>query len=149
MGKPYAIVKLEDYTGSAEIPLFGNDFFEYSRYCRPNTFLLIHGSFQARQYNENITDLKIKSMSPLSEVKDSLIEKVTISLKLGDIQEDSIAELSSLIKDCPGNTSLYFKIEDNDKQQLQVSLFAEGMKFFIDRRLVRYLEENSIPFKCN
>ena len=149
MGKPYGIVKLEDYTGSAEIPLFGNDYFEYSRYCRPNTFLLIHGSFQARQYNENITDLKIKSMSPLSEVKDSLIEKVTISLKLMDIQEDSIAEISSLIKECPGNTSLYFKIEDNDKQQLQVSLFAEGMKFFIDRRLVRYLEENSIPFKCN
>ncbi len=149
MGKPFGIFKLEDYTGNAEIPLFGNDYFEFSKYCRPNTFLLIKGSFQARQYNENITDLKIKSMSPLSEVKDSLIEKVTISLKLMDIQEDSIAELSSLIKNHPGNTSLYFKIEDNDRQQMYVSLFAEGEKFSVSRKLVRYLEDNSIPFRCN
>ncbi len=149
MGKPFGILKLEDYTGSAEIPLFGNDYFEYSRYCRPNTFLLIKGSVQGRQYNENITDLKIKSMTPLSEVKDSLIEKVTISLKLMDIREDSIAELSSLIKNNPGNTSLYFKIEDNDRQQMYVSLFAEGEKFSVSRKLVRYLEDNSIPFRCN
>lgn len=149
MGKPFGIIKMEDYTGSAEIPLFGNDYFEFSKYCRPNTFLLIKGIFQARQYNENITDLKIKSMNPLSEVKDSLIEKMTISLKLMDIQEESIAELSSLIKNNPGNTSLYFRIEDGERQQLYVSLFAEGEKFSVSRKLVRYLEENSIPFRCN
>ncbi len=147
-GKPYGILKIEDYSGNAEIPLFGNDYFEFSKYCRPNTFLFIRGVFQGRQYNENIIELKIKSMAPLSETKDALIEKITISLKLMDIREDTVAELSSLIKNNPGNTSLYFKIEDGDKQ-LYVSLFAEGERFSVSRNLVRYLEDNSISFRCN
>ncbi len=147
-GKLYGILKLEDYTGSAEIPLFGNDYFEFSKYCRPNTFLLIKGQFQARQYNENVTDLKIKSITPLSEVKDSIIEKITINLPLHQIGEEMITELSSLIKNNPGNTSLYFRVEDGEKQ-LYVSLCSEEDKFSVSRHLVRYLEDHSIYFKIN
>ena len=31
-GKPYGILKIEDFTGSGEIPLFGQDYIEYSKY---------------------------------------------------------------------------------------------------------------------
>jgi DNA polymerase-3 subunit alpha len=147
-GKLYGILKLEDYTGSAEIPLFGNDYFEFGKYCRPNTFLLIKGQFQARQYNENVTDLKIKSVIPLVEMKNSMIEKITINLSLQQIDEEMITELSSLVKNSSGNSSFYFKIEDGEKQ-LYVSLASEEKKFSVSRHLVRYLEEHSISFKIN
>ncbi len=41
MGKPYGILKLEDFTGSGEIPLFGNDYIEFSKYCKDGLVLLI------------------------------------------------------------------------------------------------------------
>ena len=33
-GKPYGVVKIEDFTGSGEIALFGNNYIEYSKYLQ-------------------------------------------------------------------------------------------------------------------
>jgi DNA polymerase-3 subunit alpha len=147
-GNPYGILKLEDFTGSAEIPLFGKDFVEYNKYGYPNMYLLIKGKFQPRQYKETITDFKISSIQPMSEVKDSLISKITISLPLHLLNEKIITDLSFLIKNSPGGCSLYFKIDDIEKQ-LSVSLYTETQKFAVDKHIIRFFEENHIYFKIN
>ncbi len=148
MGKPFGILKLEDYTGNAEIPLFGNDYIEYGKYCRPNMYLLIKGQFQPRKFNENELDFRIASIEQLPDVKDKLIEKITISLPLLAIEDETITELSSLIKNNPGNTTLYFRIEDSDNK-IYISLNSEGRKYSVSRDLVRYLENKQINFKIN
>lgn len=148
MGKPFGILKLEDYSGNAEIPLFGNDYIEYSKYCRPGMYLLIKGQFQPRRYNENEIDFKIASIEQLPDVKDSIIEKITINIPLHSLQEDIVAELSSLIKNNPGNTALYFRIEDTEKN-MYIVLNAENQKFSISRNLVNYLESEAINFRIN
>ncbi len=147
-GKPYGILKMEDYAGSGEIPLFGNDFIEYSKYCRPNMYLLIKGQYQPRQYNEAILDFRIASIQQLPDVKDSMIEKITLVLPLQRIDEEMINGLSYWIKNNSGQASLYFKIEDPEKQ-MSVSLSGNGQKISVNRSLVRYLEENTIQFKIN
>jgi DNA polymerase-3 subunit alpha len=147
-GNPYGILKLEDFTGSAEIPLFGKDFVEFNKYGFPNMYLLIRGKFQPRQYNANVLDFKISSIQQMSEVKDSLVKRITILLPLHDLDEKMITELSSQIKNNPGGCSLYFKIEDIEKH-LSVSLYTETQKFAIDQRIIRFLEENQIQFKIN
>jgi len=148
IGKPFGILKLEDYTGNAEIPLFGNDYIEYAKYGRPNMYLLIKGQFQPRKYKENELDFKISSIEQLPDVKDSVIEKITINVPVYKIEEELVTELSYLIKNNPGNTSLYFKIEDQEKN-MYVSLNAENRKYAISRDLVRYLEHKEIYFKIN
>jgi DNA polymerase-3 subunit alpha len=147
-GNPYGVIKLEDFSGSAEIPLFGKDFIEFGKYGHPNMYLLIKGKFQPRQYNESILDFKISSIQQMSEVKDSLLKKITITIPIYLLDEKLIAELSSYIKNNQGNCSLFFKIEDLEKQ-LSVSLYAETQKIGIDRNIIRHLEENNIPFKIN
>ncbi len=59
-----------------------------------------------------------------------------------------ITELSSLIKNNPGNSALFFKIEDVEKQ-LSVSLAAEKGKFHINKNMIQYLEDHEIEFKIN
>jgi len=147
-GKPFGILKLEDYTGTAEVPLFGNDFIEYAKYGRPNMYLLIRGQYQPRKFNENELDFRIAKIELLPDVKDSLIEKITINIPLFKLEEELITELSSLIKNNPGNTSLYFKVEDQEKN-MYVSLNAENQKYAVSRDLVRYLENKEIYFKIN
>ncbi|MDR1720586.1 MAG: DNA polymerase III subunit alpha [Dysgonamonadaceae bacterium] len=147
-GNPYGMVKLEDYSGSAEIPLFGNDYFEFANYCRPNTFLFIKGVFQPRQYNENTIDLKIKSVKPLKEINNQMNERLTICLNLNQINEQVVAELVSLLDDTPGNCTLCFKILD-EGAQANLTFMAEKVKFTVTRKLVRYLEDNSMYFTIN
>jgi len=147
-GAPYGVIKIEDFTGSGEIPLFGKDYIEFGKFGIPNMYLLIKGKFQARQFKEKIFDFKISSIRPLSELKDTLANKITILLPLHQLDEKIIAELSSMIKNNPGNSVFYFKIADIEKQ-LSVSLHVENQKFAIDKNLVRFLEDNQITFSIN
>ena len=147
-GNPYGVLKLEDFSGNAEIPLFGNDFIEYSKYGHPHICLLIKGKFQPRQYNENILDFKIASIQPITDVKDSLVKKITLALPLHELDDKLISELSFLIKNNPGRSSLYFKIEDIDKH-LFVFLFADNQKLTVNKDIIRYLKDNRIKFTIN
>ncbi len=147
-GQPYGILKIEDYSGSGEIPLFGNDFIEYGKYGRPGLYLLIKGQYQPRRYNENELDFRIASVQQLADVKDSMIEKITINLPLHKIDDQTVVDLSSLIKNNPGNTSLYFKIEDGEKN-MYIVLNSGNRKFSVSEKLVRFLEEQEIVFKIN
>ncbi len=146
-GRPFGILKLEDYTGSAELPLFGQDFIDYGKYCRPNLYLLIRGQYQARKYNEEELDFKIASIKQLPDVKDSMIEKVSITMELEQLEPEVVEDLSAFLKTNSGKTSLYFKIIDAEKN-MYVSLKSPE-KVDISRGLVNYLESRSIKLEVN
>jgi DNA polymerase-3 subunit alpha len=143
--KPYAILKLEDFSGSGEIALFGEDYVNYFKYCRLNMYLYIKGAFTPRKYNANAVDFKIESIQQLADVKDTVIKSLTISLPLLSLDDKLIADLSALIKNHSGNTSLCFNIEDREKQ-LSVSLITSSEKYTLNRNLIKYLEENELDF---
>lgn len=149
MGKPYGIVKIEDFTGSGEIALFGNDYIEYSKYCKIGMYLLINATIQARKWNENELDLKIGTIRLLQDVKDSLIDKITISLSIHDLNETMINELSVFIKNNPGQSLLYFKVLDSE-HNVSLSLFSQSKRITVTHELVDFLTENeSMDFKIN
>jgi len=147
-GNPYGVLKLEDFSGSAEIPLFGEDFINYNKYGIPNLCLLIMGSFQPRKYKETIWDFKISSIQSMTDIKDSLVKKITLTVPLHELDDKLIHELSVLIKNNQGGSSLYFKIEDMEKN-LTLSLFTDNQKFAIKSDMVRFLEDNKMKFTIN
>ena len=146
-GRPYGIVKIEDYSGSAEIPLFGQAFIDHSRYCRPNLYLLIKGQMQPRTYNEGLLDFNIASIQQLADVKDSLIEKVSVKVPLNQLSEEIVSDLSALLKTNSGKTSLYFKVIDFERN-LFLRLKALE-KVDVNRALVNYLESKELLLEVN
>jgi DNA polymerase-3 subunit alpha len=150
MGKPYGILKLEDFTGSGEIPLFGNDYIEFSKYCKVGFTLLINASVQPRRWNENELDFKIGMIQTLDiKESDKLVEKIRITLPIHDLDEPLINELSVLIKNNPGNSLLYFKVMDGE-HNVSLDLFSQNVRFRITRELVDFLRENeNVDFKIN
>ncbi len=145
-GQHFGVMKIEDYSGSAEIFLFGDDYINFGKYGIPNMYLLIRGKVQGRWGNEDNLDLKIASVEQLPAVKDRLIEKFTVHLPLLSIDGDLTAGLSSLIKGCPGETSLYFSVLDENRV---VVMKAGQSKFSVSRSLVQYLEEREMKFTIN
>jgi DNA polymerase-3 subunit alpha len=144
----YGILKLEDFSGSAEIPFFGKDFIEYGKYGRPNMYLMIKGMFAPNPYKPGQVNLRINSIHPLNEVKDYLVEKITITLPLNRLEDQTITDLTSLIQEKPGRTALYFNIMDTERQ-LSVSLASDQGKYLIDKSIVQYLEERQFAFEIN
>jgi DNA polymerase-3 subunit alpha len=143
--KSYAIIKIEDFTGSGEIALFGDDFVNYAKFCRPNMYLFIKGMFVPRKFKENVMDFKIESIQQLADVKEKETRSLTVSIPLLKIDEELVADLSSYVKKNPGKALLYFKIEDKEKQ-ISVSLTTEKQTFLLNKEIIQYLEENEIEF---
>lgn len=147
--KPYMIIKIEDFTGSGEIPLFGDDYINFGKYGRPGLYVLIKGRIQGRRFNENQMELKIYSIQLLPDVKDQLIEKLTITLPLHELNTQMIKELSTLTKSNPGNSLLYFQVVDGERN-MKVDLFSRNFKIDVRKELIDYLIENDdIIFKIN
>ena len=148
-GKSFMIVTMEDFTGTGEIPLFGSDYFDYSKYGKPGTYLFIKASVLPRQYKETELDFKIKSIQLLQDVKDTVIEKMTVSLSIHQLDEQTVNELSVLIKNNPGKTQLFFKIIDSELQTT-LNLFSKSNRMEVTEDLIDFLNENeSIDFVIN
>lgn len=148
-GRDYAIVKIEDYSGSGEIPFFGNDYVQYRQYLYKGYYLLIRGKYQPRRYNENELDLSIGTIELLDDVHEKMVEKLTIHIPLSTIDPQFINELSEFFRTHQGNSSLFFKVTDGESN-MNVQLFARNGKIKITKDLINFLEENEhITFQVN
>jgi DNA polymerase-3 subunit alpha len=150
-GNPYGIAKVEDYSGSAEIPFWGNDWVTWQGFLNEGTFLYIHARCQGRQWNKEQLELKVTKIELLPDVKDELVQKITLMIPLTTLNSELVTELSTLTKEHPGKTELYFKIiDDSDAGHLSVDLIARPVKISVGKQLMRYLEEHQeLKFHIN
>jgi DNA polymerase-3 subunit alpha len=148
-GNPYGVMKIEDYTGNAEIALFGNDYVDYSKYFKVGMYLLIRARMESHRWKEGEMDLRITSMRLLQEEKDKMIEKISISVPIHALDEPTINELSALIKSHPGQSLLYFKVTDGE-HNVSLSLFSQNVRLSVTQELIDFLQTNEvIEFKIN
>ena len=148
-GSPFTIFKIEDYSGNFEIALFGDDSINYGRFARPGLSLFIRGRVQPRRFSGTQFEFKINSIQLLTDVKDKLLEKLTIQMPLCEVSHESVEDLSALLKNNYGNTLLYFHVH-GDEPHLNLELFARNSKITVTTKLVDYLKSNeAIKFKVN
>ena len=148
-GNPYGIAKIEDYSGSAELPFFGNDWVAYQGYLGERTFLFIKARCQPKQWKPNELELKITSMELLPDVKEKLVEKITIAIPLSVLSLNLINELEEKTKESPGNTELYFKVTDNESKS-SLDFVSRPVKLSVGRDLINYLKERpELSFRIN
>ena len=147
-GKPYGILMLEDFTGTGEIALFGQDYINYSKYGKIGMCLFINARVEPNRWSRKL-DFKILSIRFLQDEKDKLIKRINITVPIQALDEQTINELAILIKKNPGNTLLYFKVIDGE-HNITLNLFSKNIRLNLSREVVNFLTENEcIDFKIN
>ena len=147
-GKPYGVAKLEDYSGSAEFAFFGNEWLEKKNYFNVGMFLYMKGKCQPKQWRQNEYEVKVNSIELLSDVKEEVIEKLTISVPLTEVNDEFIEELSALVKQHPGKVTLDFYVKDEEGQHL--SLTSRKWKIELQKDIMAYLKSQSmLSYKIN
>ena len=147
-GKPYGIAKVEDYSGSAEFAFFGNDWIEKKNFFNIGMFLYMRGKCQPKQWRQEEYEVKINTIELLPDVKEKVIEKLTIQAPLSEINDELIEELASLTKSNPGNVELSFQIQDEEGQL--VNLKAMNLKISVQKDLIAFLKsQTALSYKIN
>ena len=148
-GSPYTIFKIEDYSGSCELALFGEDSVNYGRFARIGLSVYATAKIQPKRYRPEELEIKLNSMNLLSEMRDKLVSKITLQIPLTDIDDTVVAELSALLKNNSGNSLLYFQIT-GEEANMNVQLFARPSRIQVNKHLIDYLRDNLfIDFKIN
>ena len=138
-GKPYGIVRIEDFNGAGEIPLFGKDWLTLRNFFIEGTSLFIKGKMSTRKWGDGY-ELTIGSVDLLADVKDSLIDKISFSIQLNRLTTQVVEELAIIAKCNPGRTEVYFNIHTGNN--MNVRLFSRSVKVSITKALVQYIEEH-------
>ncbi|GHT43605.1 hypothetical protein FACS189438_1150 [Bacteroidia bacterium] len=148
-GMPFGKMKIEDFSGSAEITLFGNDYLNVSQYFKEGRYLLIRARAESHRWKEGEIELRISSISLLQDVKNKLVEKLSISIPIYELDEPLVNELSALIRKYPGQSLLYFKVTDGE-ENVSLNLFSQDTRLNVSLELIDFLKENGhISFDIN
>ena len=148
-GKPYGVVTIEDFEGTGEFALFGEDWGKWKGLLIEGSTVFVSGKCQPRKYDEKLYSFYVSDIQYLQTVKDNQIEKFTISFKGSSMTPETVDEISNIIADSPGNTELYFKITDTT-QKNNVLLHAKDKTINVSNKLILYINsQENMSYQIN
>ena len=151
-GKGWALFTIEDYGDSYEFRVFGEEYLKFKHFFVPNSFLFIRTTIQAGWTSkEGVVGeprMKFLDFKLLHDIMDELCKKITIKISVDAINEKTILDLESILKNNLGKQSLKFTIWDA-KEKIEVDLPSRNTKVKISNELLSILEKQQINFKLN
>jgi DNA polymerase-3 subunit alpha len=140
-GKAYGIVTIEDYSGSGEIPLFGQEWSRWQGHMIVGNSLLIHARISPRNFDPSRKELRLGKIDFLSDVKDDIIQRLTITVRADDISESTAISLTQIVQENPGRTSLFIHLVDSDGEM--VNLTSRACHISVNKHLLSFLNSQA------
>ena len=142
-GKPCGFVTLEDFEGSGELALFGEDWGRWSGMLTEGAVVYITAKCTQKYPNSAYFDFNISNIDFLQTVKEKYIEKITITLESDIIDETVVNDLRTMVERSPkeSNTQLFIQIHDVESNDF-IMLRAQERTVNVDKNLVQYIEAN-------
>ena len=150
-GKTFGIVTLEDFEGSGELALFGEDWGRHSGFFSIGASVYVTGKVQSRwQFKDNgPKELKVTGVEFLQSVKEKAIDRITIQLTTDLVDDGVVADLNEIICEHPGKTKLFFLLRDSQSRH---HVLMRSQKHTVDIRhsLIDYIEQHEgLDYKIN
>ena len=148
-GKPCGFTRIEDFTGSHEIALFGESWLKWANMMKEGNYLFIKAKCQPYKYAPERIDFVINSIELLQDVKDTAISSMTLSMPVSELDKEFVSDLDTLAgKD--GNTTLKFVLTDLSHPDNKVSLTSATRKITVTEELMDYIKrKESINYSFN
>ncbi len=151
-GNPYGIFTLEDYAGAFEFPLFGKNYIEFGKYMIKDLYLYINAIVQERgadfKFKKPETnpdapkelELKIQKIEVFNDIKDKLVNTLTLTIRLQQLTADFATELNDLVLNNKGNVNLYINVVD-ELSPNKVKLFSRQHRFQMNKEIYHALRK--------
>ena len=155
--KPFGIVTIEDFDGSGELALFGEEWTKWQSMLQEEYPVYITARCQQRfRNNPDAYDLVIKKIEFLTDVKDKSIDKFTIYIDSTMFKEAAMTDLETMLRSCQGHVPLYFNIHDTE-HNTNIEMFSRNVTVDVNKKLLSFLdemnamagEENSVRYAIN
>lgn len=139
-GSPFGIVTIEDFNGSGEIALFGEEWGKWNGKLTEGCSVFVKAKYVKRFPTSQYFSLVIQNVEYLQTVKEQRIERFTINVNSKSLDESIVNDILSMVSDNPGHTDLYFNIHDEESHS-NVLLHSRNNRIEVKKDLVQYVKE--------
>ena len=140
-GKPFGFVTIEDFNGSGELALFGDDWARWNNLLKVNYTVYFTARCQPRyRNNPSVLELKVQSIEQLYDVKAHRLKRFTVSMDAAAMDDALVSELSTFVEQHKGRTQLFIQLRTPDNTT--VVLKSRGGGVNVDRKLVDFIDAN-------
>ena len=148
-GKPYVIATIEDYEGSGEVRLFGDNVARWGNFMEIGYSIMVQGNVAPRRFDATKFDLNITSVKFLADAKTTDIRSIMIAFILEDLEEEVVFWLADYAKRHPGKAQLQFSIYEVGKN-VKLQTVSTNHHIEITTELTDYLDGfENITYKIN
>lgn len=146
-GTGWGIFTLQDYQGSLEIMLMGNDYQDYKGRLEAGQAVYVKGIYQKIRENEDYR-FKISQVKQLATLGNSLAESIMIKLSVQGVTEQVLQQLQAWIKKYKGKHLLKIKLIDYQNQAM-LDMVSKDTKINVCNELIDELVKAGLEYKIN
>ncbi|KIO44566.1 MULTISPECIES: DNA polymerase III subunit alpha [Porphyromonadaceae] len=140
-GNDFGILTIEDFSGTYELPFFGEDYIKFRNYFILETAIYIKGKVQTKKWNNELA-FNVISMDLLSVIGENLIRSITLQVDIENLTHEIVTEIHNQLVNEAGDIPLNFILYDREGHR--VKMFSRSCKIKRSRELYEYFENNDV-----
>ena len=139
-GEPFGSMTIDDYSGSYELKLYGDEYMQFKNFFVDNTFIYCRATVTSRRYTDkngnerNYTGLRIMTMMYLGSVLDKYTSQITFKVNIDDVDEELCTQLQQIAKKHKGKIPLQAIVLYPEKN-INLNMISQDMRVSVREAL--------------
>ncbi len=143
-GNPYGTIQIEDYSDSHMLFLFAEDYLKVKHFMEVQNTVMVKARVQPNRRNPSQLDIRVKSMSLLSELVEQDTSDLLLQLPVADIDKPFIERIKRTAKSHKGRSRLKVylmdPVDNNSVEMLSRTVKVDPVGFL--QELLKHYEVN-------
>ena len=140
-GKPCGFVTIEDFDGSGELALFGEDWGKWRGVMVEGSTIFVTARCAPRYANSNVPFFQVSNVEYLQTVKEKRIEKFTIVVDSSIIDEALVNDIQTVLEKDEGDAQLFLQIHDSETNT-NILLRSQERTVGVGNELLQFVKAN-------
>ncbi len=147
-GKDFAILTIEDYKGSKDFMLFGEEYLRMRHFLVIEKFLHFKVTVTPKRNGDGVYT-NIKSIQLLEDVMETYAKTISLIIEINDLTDNMVLELTELIKNSDGDGHVKLIVHD-EISGTYMNIPSRREKILIDKHFINQLHTiGNIQYKLN
>ena len=139
-GKPYGVATIEDFSGTGEIMLYGDNWVKWGNYLCVDRSVLISGTVEKHLFRDGEYELRIGHIDWLADASDKVIEQITVTVNIDALSKDDVEMLSAYARENNGNTVLRLVFVDATNPHNKLRMKSRKYCIKVTRQFLNNIE---------
>jgi len=123
-GQPFGLFTIEDFRGTLDMALFGEDYLKNKHFLVIGNFLYLTGRVEERYNQPDVWEFRPKAFHLLGEIRDELSKEIELQIDATMLNSNSVDSIDTIAMNHHGKCILKLVVYDTE-EQIKVELLAK------------------------